>query len=253
MSFRRSWQSPSENSVWQSLNEMDGDEDPDDQNSILAERNRGSLVDTLRSPVKISAATLIGTMPKKEDIVRDGILGKINSRFEWKTVRVALSEISINFANPGDDALRDMIPLIEIKDIQSRKGIPAALLQTPTAPISVNEAVDDTMHVIEISTIDGGYNCGRVCFLRAENSEDCRQWKRCIASMADKAAMRARSGNACLRRAQRSLRRFYKSAWFQGFVAIVIILGFVINIVQTELQVSSVAELVGRFLVWKQR
>ena len=214
----------------------------------IAERNRGALVDTLNSPTKITAATLIGTIPKEMHILKDGILQKMNARCVWKQVRITLSARCINFSNLGEDSLRDMIPLLEISEITKRKGLPSATCHVVNDMGSNDQdREDEKMHILQICTVAGGYNCGRVYFLRADSGEEIRQWENIIVSMSDQAATRARAGAACTRKSQRIVRRVYHSAAMQSLVALVIVIGFFINIIQTELQVAQEPGLCGAF------
>jgi hypothetical protein len=66
----------------------------------------------------------MGTMPKEDKILKRDILKKFSNSNEWKPMQVVLTKIGLYLARPGEDLLRDLIPLYEITDVKRRKDIP---------------------------------------------------------------------------------------------------------------------------------
>ena len=217
-------------------------------------KKRTSLiaVDSLGQPLKVSASFLIGSMPRPRDIIIESVMEKMNSRLQWRSVRVALSLSNLSMSRPGEDSLQDLLPLHEIIRVKRRSHLPTSITE-PTTPIKTSHTtntfafmestsgseLEGSMHILQICTVDGGHNCGRTYYLRAESAVDCRAWEENLLAAVDAATVKARSGISCGRKIQRILGQFYRSRWTQVAVGLAIVLGFIINIAQSELQVIA--------------
>jgi hypothetical protein len=80
-----------------------------------AYRNEPTLTD---GPVNVSSASLMGTMPKAVKVLKQETFSKLTSSYEWKPMTIALTSAGLFFSRPGEDILRDFIPIAEIVDVK---------------------------------------------------------------------------------------------------------------------------------------
>ena len=128
-------------------------------------------------PVNISSDILMGKMPKADKILKKGLLSKLTPAYEWKRMDVALTNIGLFFSKPGEDSLRDLIPLYEVVEVKRRDDIPGGEGKSISAEKSpqrtfsnrsasarslklnlMNESGVEPLHIIQIRTVDDGYN-----------------------------------------------------------------------------------------------
>ena len=205
-------------------------------------------------PIIVSSAELIGTMPKPEKILRQCIVGKLVSSYEWKQMNIVLTSAAIFFSRPGEDILRDVIPLAEIVDVKKRHDIPgedilrahelegSITLQGSSKTLRVrrmsslmrNEQ-NKALHIIQLRTLEDGYNSGRSYYLKVESEDACSDWVTFLRTEVGRAVMQTKAGPSCFRRFRFHVRRFYHNMVFQSFVALLIFFSFLVNIVQMEL------------------
>ncbi len=65
----------------------------------------------------IAEVLLLGTMPRKNEALKDEILLKLTAKYEWKQMRVSLTEDAIFLSRPDENPMRDVIPLVEISRV----------------------------------------------------------------------------------------------------------------------------------------
>ena len=99
-----------------------------------------------------------------------------------------------------------------------------------------NRQVDD-LHVIQIHTLDGGYNSGRTIHLRTATDAGCDEWISLLRAACARAARRGSPGP--LASLQRRVRALYNHTAFQAAVASLIFACFLVNVVQMELYSTS--------------
>jgi hypothetical protein len=207
-------------------------------------------------PVNVSSAVLMGNMPKPDKILKHGTLAKLTSTYEWKPMSIALTSAGLFFARPGEDVLRDLIPLFEIVDVKKRNDIPGEAIPGSTLASPDRDAIQsgrqgstrnlristlmeqelaEPMHLIQLRSLENGYNSGRTYYLRAESDDACNDWLQHLRTASEHAVMLKSAGPSLLRRMRYRLRRFYHSWSVQGVVAFLIFSSFVIEIAQAEL------------------
>jgi hypothetical protein len=221
---------------------------------------------TLRDgPLTISSEALMGTMPKADRIIKKAILWKLTSTHEWKPMQVALTKAGLFLARPDEEHLRDLIPLYEIRDVKKKANDPSKYAtkrrmdslganseenQSPkigalrnmkmTALIdSASEAVEGEHFIIQIRTVDNGYNSGRTYFFDARSVDSCNVWLQLLRKEVDLAVIHKQAGPSRFQKLRFRLRRFYRSIYVQSIVAILIFLCFIVNIMQTEMAAGN--------------
>ena len=202
-------------------------------------------------PGNISAQELIGEMPEGEEILKEGTLMKLTSQYEWKPMRAVLTDSFMCLARKDEERLRDKIPLSEILDFRKRHDVPrfgddenrTTQKISKLSSLMENENENSNLHIIQIRTKEDGYNSGRTYYFNTEDEETCNGWIRILRPACDEALLRLnRSGPSFLFLFQLKCNRFYRSMLVQGFVAVLIFLSFLSNIVQTELQFDDGSE-----------
>ena len=195
--------------------------------------------------VDTSVASLLGKLPKPENILMDGLLGKLTSQYTWKPLRAALTATSLNFCRPNDDILIDSIPLHEIIDIKKRSDFPGVSNGAPDLCLRnvaafFEEQSSDQLHIIQIQTVEGGRNSGRTYYLNADTAPKCKEWMHATQAAADLADLRHLAGPRCFRRARRALRRLYQHPTTQTLTGVLIVLNFAAPIAQAELPLHRI-------------
>ena len=205
----------------------------------------------------VSPDSLLGKMPKEDSVIKKENLQKLSSSREWKLMQVCLTSAGIFLSRPGDELLRDLIPLHEIvevkksrggpdnaKSVHPEKGVSLSGNGRPTGLLNLkfsllvqeeDEASQTKMHILQIRTVENGYNSGRIYYLSAESEESCQSWIQSIRSASDRSIMMKLAGPGFLKRAQYRLAQIYHSSPVQGVVAVLIFFSFLCNILQTEL------------------
>lgn len=187
------------------------------------------------APTHLGADVLIGMMPS--DVLLDETLSRLTSKTEWKAMRVALTRDAICIAKVGEKILRERIPLLEVEKVRQSNIAPrheestlstrprngrvvsslsSASLLPITTLLDVNAS--ESQHVIEVITTKGGYNCGKIYYLRTNSEEQCATWITALKSTI--AVARARAAPHPLAKYQRRLRNIYRHAWFQSAIAV---------------------------------
>jgi hypothetical protein len=227
------------------------------QEGYRGKKTKAPLGTKIDPHINISPDSLMGKMPKGDKVVKEGILKKLGGDNEWKPVHVAITAVGIFLSRPNEDLLRDLIPLYEVLEVKkklrfdpsssitdqsSRRPEPSAScaklnissLMTRNKFAADDDTTDDDGHIFQIRTIEDGYNSGRVYLLRTESEEGCNAWIQSIRSGVTQAVMLKEAGPGLFRKTQYRVARFYRSVGLQSFVAILIFLSFLANILQTE-------------------
>ena len=175
-------------------------------------------------PVVISSDVLMGKMPKADKILKNGNIWRLTSYYEWKPMHIALTTAGLFFSRPGQDALRDLIPLYEIVDVKKRGEAPgadsrnnsggvsdfsratskASSINSSKRNIKISTLLEDQgtvpMHIIQVRTIENGYNSGRTYYLRTDSPDTCQDWVQQLRTASDRAVMLKKAGPSLFRR-----------------------------------------------------
>jgi hypothetical protein len=205
-------------------------------------------------PVMISPDILLGTMPKSEKFIKHEVVGKLTSSYEWKPMKMVLTSMGLFFSRPDEDILRDLIPLFEVLDIRKRSDSPSQTERTcskesnlshlhrnaslrnvkMSSLVGESEESSCSHNIIQIRTIDNGYNSGRTYYLRIETTKGCTEWLHALRAASERAIVIKKAGPNLLHKLRLRLRRFYRSTFVQCVIAVLIFCSFVINIVQVS-------------------
>jgi hypothetical protein len=212
-------------------------------------------------PVTISPEDLMGKMPKSEKFIKHEVVGKLTSSYEWKPMNMVLTSMGLFFSRPGEDVLRDLIPLFEVLDVKKRADNPkqeeahdsksgflhrnASIRTLKMSSLVIGaEVADDTstsQNIIQIRTVDNGYNSGRTYYLRIDTTSGCTEWLNKLRSASERALVLKKAGPSALHKVRLRLRRFYRSTPVQCFVAVLIFCSFMVNIIQVIVVFFAIA------------
>jgi hypothetical protein len=104
---------------------------------------------------------------------------------------------------------------------------------------TASEVVESEHFIIQVRTIENGYNSGRTYFFDARSVELCNEWLHLLRKESDHAVVLMQAGPSHFQKLRFRLRRFYRSVFVQSTVAFLIFLCFIINILQTEMAGSG--------------
>ena len=119
------------------------------------------------APVELSARSLLGNIPNEHEILKRGSLLKFAGK-DWKNIHIMLTADGLYMSRPGEDLLRDWIPLHEIMEVKKRTDIPESA-QSPSDATSLLDVSafgatslesynNDTLNIVQIRTADSGFN-----------------------------------------------------------------------------------------------
>ena len=215
--------------------------------SVIMNENYEDVNDSrtrqLGAGTALSPDSIMGTMPKADRLLKEGILWKLTSKYEWKPLRAGLTTAGLFLARPGEDVIRDLVPLYEIVDVRTRRDLPgedARILESNLVSSSTDNRdsahanIETDLFILQIRTIENGYNSGRTYYFNARAEDACNEWLQLLRTEADRAVLRKQAGPNLFRWLRYRLRRFYNSGPFQYFVAVLIFSSFVVNIIQSE-------------------
>jgi hypothetical protein len=227
-------------------------------------------------PAHVSPDSLMGKMPKADKILKKDILKKLSTNHGWKPMQVVLTSVGLYLARPDEDLLRDLIPLYEVVEVKRRSDVPD--LRIPESEKGLKDmsasknmqgkkdltnktirsvgrqgsfvsmaslreeemkAEEPEKYIIQLRTLEGGYNSGRTYYLSAGTDEDCQAWVQSIRTASDKAILLRQAGPGIMVKARYRLRQAYHSVQMQSLVAFFIFLSFLSNIMQSELSANS--------------
>jgi hypothetical protein len=194
-----------------------------------------------------------GKVPKGDEVLMKGIMQKYSSSYLLKTTEVYLTAEALCMSRPGEELIRDLIPIDQILDVKKTskyhefEGNQASMnhlrrvgsMRTLRISSLVDEdTMDNEKHVIQIRTEEGGYNSGRTFFLRTPTDAECQTWIQAIRSAVQSAKKMKRGGAATLSNVQFMMWKAYNSVYSQSLAALLIFASFLVNILQTELTSS---------------
>ena len=191
-------------------------------------------------PTRLGADVLVGTMPAVA--FKDENLSRLTWKYEWKPMRVALTEDAIYLARQGEDILRDRIPLLEVVQVKrsncvqgdepqknyaritrksQRQTHPAVKFGSSLKSVAsdIQNKNRDELHIIQIHTVQGGYNCGKVYHLNATSEQQREEWATALESTVAVALRRAAPHP--LAPHQRRLKKLHCHRWFQSVIAVI--------------------------------
>ncbi len=165
---------------------------------------------------------------------------------------VALTSAGLFFSRPGEEVLRDLIPLYEIVDTKKRTDFPGdnaaknmikaestttmscrKFAQQEQGPMG-KEGQDSSMHIMIVRTAEGGCNSGRTYYLKVESEEECNDWLKQLRANSEHAVMLKQAGPTLYHKLKYRVRRFYHSDPVQTGFATLIFASFLVNIAQKE-------------------
>ena len=181
---------------------------------------------------------------------------RLTSKYEWKPMRIVLTEYNLYLSRPEEEVLRDMVPLDEMTKIRKVLHSDGAPTIPQNSESSINRSASitpvsarhyrgvsfhalfearqgDDLHVFQIQTVDGGYNSGRTIHLRTTSDAACEEWVALLRTAAARAARRGSPGLCA--GLQRRVRALHNHSAFQAAVAALIFACFLANVVQMEL------------------
>ena len=197
----------------------------------------------------ISPDVLMGTMPKPEKFIKHELVAKLTSTYEWKTINMVLTSMGLFFSRPDEDVLRDLIPLFEVLDVRKRSDIPNSTDSSESKStflhrngsmrnlkisslVGVLEDSNNGNNIIQIRTIENGYNSGRTYYLRMETAKSCTEWLHALRTASERALVLKKAGPNLIHKLRLRLRRFNRSTPVQSVIAALIFCSFVVNIIQ---------------------
>ena len=127
--------------------------------------------------------------------------------------RVVVTKDLIIFGFIGEDVRIDVIPLDEVLYVKEMDEVSSEELD--------KEHHRSFSNVMQIATMDGGYNSGRIYYLSAESKEFMDGLIAELSAKVESARTHAIS-RTWLRKVQHKLRAHYDSPHFQGLMAILI-------------------------------
>jgi hypothetical protein len=194
-----------------------------------------------------------GKIPKGDEVLMKGIVQKYSSSSDWKTTEVCLTAEALCMSRPGEELIRDLIPIDQILDVkktskyhefesnQASMNHLRKVNSMRTLRISSlvdEETINNEKHVIQIRTEEDGYNSGRTFFLRTPTDAECQTWIQAIRSAVQSAKKMNRGGATTLSNIRFMVWKTYNSVYSQSLVALLIFSSFLVNILQTELTSS---------------
>ena len=143
----------------------------------------------------------------------------------WTIRRVVWTKSFISFANVGENAAFDTIPLAEVSSVEQinqepREGYMG--LQSVEGPKSADSAKTLFRNALQLKTDADGYNSGRTYYLQASSAEQCGAVCASLVLLARRARKAVVAGTR-MRRLQGRVLRAYESVAFQSGVAVLII------------------------------
>uniref|UniRef100_A0A6U5CI52 PH domain-containing protein n=3 Tax=Hemiselmis andersenii TaxID=464988 RepID=A0A6U5CI52_HEMAN len=208
--------------------------------------------------------SLMGTMPSKDDVILDAVLGKLNSELQWTERRVAFTKDTLFFAAPEDTCIKDCVPLYEVKHVclnrkklrqeavsdgvgegegpEEEAGVGSLKRSQSAKAESVDEDEEGEMlqtanFSFEVCTVQGGYNSGRTYYFKCETKAECDAWIKGLKTYVKDAQIRKiEAESSKFRVYQRKALDVYNSDTCQGFVALLITANFIVNVSQAEMQ-----------------
>ena len=226
-------------------------------------KNRGTedlvpatgLEDEALPPVTVSADVLLGTMPKADAAIKDQILEKLTSKHEWKPMRIVLTDRTLYLARHDEEILRDLIPLMEITKVLKSVHIDKTISHDRSADLTKSSLLasrslhatsigalfdsqsEGDLFVMEIHTVEGGYNSGRSYHFRIPSEADCDAWIAAVRAACSHAALHGGPTRLAVLRGR--MRALYQHDALQAAVAVLIFSCFLANVAQTELLSAS--------------
>jgi hypothetical protein len=190
-------------------------------------------------PVIISPDFMMGKMPKADRVLKQGTLWKLTSKYSWKPMQAVLTTSGLFLARPGEDILRDLIPLYEVVDIRKRRDLPG---EEGRKKNSIDDRLErkiicdnSDLHILQIRTMEDGYNSGRTYYLNTRFEDACNEWLGVLRIETDKAILMKQAGPKVLTRVRYYIRKWYRLNAVQCFVALLIFASFLVTIIQTEM------------------
>jgi len=215
------------------------------------------------------SSLLWGPLPAAETFRKSGWLEKKTINFGWNRLFVVVTERDVVFAVDESSNVCDRIALSEIEKVvclgndgkkggveeaecsatqdDLKKNLPPES-NTPTVAKPRNQALfTKVVHenvqecVLEIFTLDGGFNDGRVSSMRAANQEEALSWTQTIQELAQHEAARCKAANekTLFQKMQISAKKIYEHSIIQMGSAAMVGINFVIMALQYELMPSK--------------
>ena len=149
--------------------DLGAQDDADDLDNM-----RPSFEDNTSNQHRLSGDPTTFKMPAQNDVLKKGTLWKFAGKDDWKPMDVALTSDGVYLAKPGEELLREMIPLDEVVDVKKRNNVPESVsensgiqdipAQKQLASIksftkeSNPELENRAQFIVQIRTAEFGYN-----------------------------------------------------------------------------------------------
>jgi hypothetical protein len=149
-------------------------------------------------PTEICADSLLGKVPQSANILRTDMVERLTSKYEWKSVRAILTAGCLYLTQPDEDLVRDLIPLCEvvsfrrIKDVKKNdadeSGDDRFDRSGSMRSVQISAFLDGSAKldcVLQLQTMEDGFNSGRTYYLAAATDAACREWEAALRAAVD--------------------------------------------------------------------
>ena len=179
-------------------------------------------------------------MSTHDAFAKQGMLYKRGSRLgdAWNPRWMTLSDSEIQYSYSQTGSLIDRIPLIEILDVIPTLDLPASMQPSLDAGTTDEQAqLESTQASLQgcpftILTREDGSKEGRKYYFKAENEREMQDW---IKRILEKRDTYTPVTYTQLQKAQMMVKSFYQSNVFQFGAAFAILINFLCNAVEAEL------------------
>jgi hypothetical protein len=181
-----------------------------------------SLSDTLlihNVPTEICADSLLGKVPQSANILRTEVIERLTSKYEWKSIRAILTAGCLYLTQSDKDLVLDLIPLCEVVSLRRINDVrvnsadesgDGLLARSGTMrEVQLSAFLDGFVRrdcVLQLRTMQDGFNSGRTYFFAAPTDTACRAWESALRAAVD-TVLRKRTVPSFVGRLRLQLRR----------------------------------------------
>jgi hypothetical protein len=156
-----------------------------------------------QAPTDICADILLGKVPKDQLVLKTDLVERLTSKYEWKPIRAILTAAGLYMTNPEEDSVRDLIPLCEVMNVlrmpdRDEQEVDNILAQSGAVRnLQFSSLLDGSakrQHVLQLQTVEDGFNSGRTYYFATTSEAACRAWGEALRSAAEQAVLRMQAG-----------------------------------------------------------
>ncbi len=145
----------------------------------------------------------MGKVPADQSILKIGLVERLTSMNDWKSVRAILTAAGLYMTNPDEDSVRDLIPLCEVVNVMRMPNSEEQLVDNILARsgtvrnFQLSSILDGSAkreNVLQLQTIRDGFNSGRTYYFAAPSENACSAWGEALTSAAEQAMLRKQAG-----------------------------------------------------------